>query len=348
MDPKGFVVPGEWICLESVTLNHNPTSNTSDALNIRKNRNEDVVVPEWQKAKQASPAAYIRNKTITVKAVFSAAASVTDAKIQAAVGYGALGELTQQTVPFTNGSSGDVTFNVVGSTPNDVRSFYQKWKWHSSDVNGSGSPEVHLADSKNKIFIVLTEQQSPWTTSGQTEPWTEVLTKSCWWAHGETTPEGAASKIAKRIYNDLGGLYDYGPKYTSWTTEAFELTNFLANIPSIGIVNCYDMGKSLVIFSNIVGCGLSYKLSMPFGFLNCEKAVGSNWNCNEFFGNHGFGSISNNIFDACLTVDTDSDPANGPPYLETWMLNVPWTSYKANVVKSGSPGNPVPYIFGIF
>jgi hypothetical protein len=58
--------------------------------------------------------------------------------------------------------------------------------------------------------------------------------------------------------------------------------------------------------------------------------------------------LSGNVFDACLTVDTDSDPASGPPYLETWMLNEIWASYKAKVVKSGTPGNPAAHSFGIY
>jgi hypothetical protein len=64
------------------------------------------------------------------------------------------------------------------------------------------------------------------------------------------------------------------------------------------------------------------------------------------FGNHAFGAISDDIFDACLTVDTDSDPDDGPPFDETWMLDEPWTGYKAKVVDdypaitTGYPSSP--------
>jgi hypothetical protein len=215
-------------------------------------------------------------------------------------------------------------------------------------VNGSGSAEVHIGDSDNRIYIVLAAPQAPWSTSGQTKTWTEVLQRSCWWATGETTAVGAAGKIAQHLYNDIGGLYVYSSSYTGWTTANFNLTSFLGNIPSVGTVNCYDMGKSLVIFANSVGAGLGYTLSMPFGSLYCEHAIGRSWNCSESFGNHGFGNMSGNIFDACLTVDTDGSPADGSSVLETWMLDMPWASYKSKVVKTGSPGDPVGYTFSIY
>ncbi len=354
LDAKGFVVPTLWVCLESVTFNHNTASSTSDALNIRKNYTRDVHVPEWEKAKQSYPAAYIKNKTITVKAVFSAAPGVTGAKIRAAKMYGNLGDISQKTVTFSGGTSGSVSFNVSANTPGTIQYFSQRWRWYCADVNTTGSAEVHLADSKNTIYIVLAQPQSPWTTSGQTEPWTDALTWSCYWANGETTPEGAAEKITKKLFKNVGGLYD-----TTWGAPSygsFNLTAFLNNIPNIGVVNCYDMGKSLVTFSNVVGCGLSYRYSSPFGYLNCIYAIGRGWANNPFynnpsynsnpivpedwssangrsgFGNHAFGSIADNIFDACLTVDTDGNPDFGPPFTETWMINRPWNDYKTKVV----------------
>jgi hypothetical protein len=347
LNAKGFIVPTLWVCLESISLNHNSTSSASDALNIRKNYTQSVVIPEWQKAKKCYPAAYIKNKNITVKAVFSAATGVNSAQIRATVESGLLGIINQKIISFSGGTSGQVSFQVANPTPNEVKYFYQKWNWYCGDINGSGSLDVYIGSSQNKIFVILAEPPAPWTTSGQSQPWEDVLWKSCWWAYGETTLEGAAEEIQHHLYNDLGGSYDYGPQYTSWTTGDFNMSSFLNNIPSIGIVNCYDMGKSLVSFSNIIGCGLTYKLSMPFGSLNCEKAIGKGWNCSEGFGNHGFGNISDKVFDACLKVDTDSDPASGPPYTETWMTNEPWSSYVTKVIKSGLPGNPVPYNFNI-
>jgi len=38
------------------------------------------------------------------------------------------------------------------------------------------------------------------------------------------------------------------------------------------------------------------------------------------FGNHAFGALSGNIYDACLKVDTDSNPDYGPPFSESWAI----------------------------
>ena len=345
LDDIGFAVPAQWVCLESISFNHASASSNADAINIRMNTNEDVIVPEWQKAKKPYPAAYIKSKNVTIKAVFTAGPGVNNFKIRAAVGYGSLGNVIQKTVtfPMVNPAS----FNLAAATPSQIKYFTQKWDWYCGDINGTGSPEVHIASSKNKIFVVLAQPQAPWTASGQSKPWVSVLQKSCWWANGQTTPEGAAERIQHHLYEDLGGSYVYGSQYTGKTTADFDMSAFLNNIPSIGLVNCYDMGKSLVGFSNVVGCGLTYKLSQPFGSLYCEKAIGCNWNCSEAFSNHGFGNISDNVFDACLKVDTDSNPAAGPPYTETWMTNEPWNSYNQKVVKNAAADTPVPYAFNV-
>jgi hypothetical protein len=378
LDARGFVVPTLWVCLESISFDHDSSSNNADAMSIRMNRAEDVSVPEWVKAEESYPAAYIKNKTITVKAVFSAAAGVSGANIRAAAQSGYLGDVVQTAVSFSSGTSGTVSFQISANTPEAVRNFFQVWRWYCGNVNGSGSPEVHLADSSNKIFIVLAQPQTPWSTTGPREPWADAIEKACTWASGETTPEGAADKIARELFLNTGGLYDTysgAPAYTNnGGTGGFNLTAFLANIPDIGVVNCYDMGKSLVTFANAAGCGLSYRYSGPFGYLNCIYAIGRGWTNNPFcanpaydpnpivpedwssadgrsgFGNHAFGSIVDNIFDACLTVDTDSNPDYGPPFTETWMLDEPWTGYKVKVVDDIPAYNtayPTTYTFNI-
>jgi hypothetical protein len=86
---------------------------------------------------------------------------------------------------------------------------------------------------------------------------------------------------------------------------------------------------------------------MPFGSLNCEKAIGRDWNCSESFNNHGFGNILNNVFDACLKVDTDNNPASGPDYIETWMTNEPWSSYNTKVVRNATASTPVQYNYQV-
>jgi len=348
-----------------------------------------VTVPEWQRVPPTftlqpficscgpiNPAAYTTDTSITVKAVFSCSTDVSSAQIRAANGYfGQLGNISQQAVSFSGGASGSVTFTVNDPTPDQILAFYQDWHWYCEDINGGGSIEENVGISISRIYTVLDRPQSPWATSGQSEPWVEGLKKSVAWAWGETTPEGAAEEIAQELFSNGGGLYDiyYGAAHYGYPN--FDMTDLLSNLPSVGIVNCYDIGRSLVSFANLVGCGLTYRFSQPFGYLNCIYAIGRGWANNPFygnsyydpnpivngdwsysqgrssFGNHAFGSISDDIFDACLTVDTDGDPDYGPPFTETWMIDETWNDYKSKVVDnypSTSTGYPSSPSFSIY
>jgi hypothetical protein len=363
LDDIGFDVPSLWISLESITFNHTTSSNSGDAINIRKDFSTDVTVPEWQKAKQSDPAAYIINKSVTIKAIISAAPGVTSAKIRASKQYGFLGDLNQKVVSFSGGSPQEVSFTVSGKTPNDIRKSNQKWHWLVEDINNTGTAEQKFAGSVNKLYSILAQPQSPWDVSGNKEPWVKALNRSCSWANGQSTPEGAADNITRQLFGNVGGKYDIVSGAPKYGYSPFHLNSFLNKIPNISTVNCYDMGHSLVSMANAVGCNLSYRFSQPFGYLNCIHPIGQGWANNPFygnsnyssnpivngdwtiadgrsrFGNHAFGSISDNIFDACLTVDTDSDPDFGPPFTETWMINQVWNSYKAKVVDNNPSTN---------
>jgi len=73
------------ITLEAVKFNHDATSNTFDALNIRKNDKQFITVPEWRRGisvkPEDSPAAYAlfdtRGNEITIRAKFKRADSTT-------------------------------------------------------------------------------------------------------------------------------------------------------------------------------------------------------------------------------------------------------------------------------
>jgi hypothetical protein len=357
--------PGEFskapVRLEELYFNYNTGCSCSDALNIKMNETEPVHIPEWKNGQKPYPAAYTRNKRITVKAIFSAAQGITRAKIGAHSGSpGYLGDISARVVHFNKeGISDPVYFHVSGKTPKEIKSFNQEWQWFCRDLEEKESPKVCIGNTINRIYIVLDEPQSPWATCNQTKPWAEVLDYSCKWADGETTPEGAASKITKCLFTGICGCYQYGPGYTASTCENFELTNFLNNWPVVKGVNCCDMGKALVTFSNIVGGGLiyrnseySYSRGKKFGLLYPVILVGTKKVSTDIqFDSHAFASIGDNIFDATLLPVTVYNSAyftfEKPQLSICWMTNIPWDDYKARVVKCGTPAYPSTYKFGI-
>jgi len=216
-------------------------------------------------------------------------------------------------------------------------------------------------------------------------PWTDVLDYACVWAASQSSSSTSAEKIVQQLYNNSGFIYDtYAgqSRYTSFGEGSMNLTLFLSELGSTRIVNCYDMGKAITIFANAIGCNASYRYSQPFGYLNCIKPIGKGWTNNPFydgyvngikvwtdpivgedtswyptyekrsyFGNHAFGSIGDNIYDATLKVDIDGNPDYGPPFSESWATGWNWDTYKSRVVDnypSTSTSYPSIYYFSVY
>ena len=231
---------------------------------------------------------------------------------------------------------------------------------------------------EHKLYTVLATPQAP-----QATPWAAALEVAAKVAQGETTAAGATRKIWSEFYQSAGGSYDTvggAPRYTSNTTQGFNLTLFLANLAAtnIGVVNCYDMGKSVVVFANALGAGAEYTYTGPFGYLNLVRPIGKGWANNPFydsgwanaspvvdgdwssadgrssFGNHAFSRLAGQIFDASGgQVDTDGDPDTLPAGVpraldgsDSWP-----SSYQARVIDNipaSSPGVPTVYAFTVY
>jgi hypothetical protein len=280
----------------------------------------------------------------TVRVNFKAASSVNSAQIWAENGVGGLNSSSSPVTVTFSGGNGQGTFTV-----NNVPSFIGKhvfdWDWKYKNVNGATSPALDMGTTANHlVYTVLASPQPP-----QVQPWLGVLEIACDLADGQTTASSAMREIWYDFYHDAGGVYDTvsgSPEYASSSMGgSFNLTKWLTNYAtaSIGTVNCYDMGKSVVVFANALGCNAVYTYVGPFGYLNCVKPIGKGWANNPFydsdhyddspildgddtndgipyndagrssFGNHGFSRLGNYIYDASgCQVDTGGpgDPAS--------------------------------------
>jgi hypothetical protein len=360
LDVKGFHVPEYWVCLESISFNHTPKCGYYDAIDIRQNCQKGARVLEWEKGKKSCPAAYIKNRSITIKAVFSASKNLDMAYIGARRCSGGLGDIIQKEIYFDkscifkNYKSGAEQFQVHLPTPDEITSFYQEWEWYFQHNNDH---KVYYAGkSRNKIFIILTQPQSPWNRSEKSKPWTEVLDLACTWAHGETTPEGAASKITHYLYHHVGSKYDEADDnqfIKSPGAGGFRLGKFLSLIPDVCNVNCAVMGKALVTFSNVLGCGTNYRLlelekDDKNYELNCIIPVGVDWGCTyDNLRFHAFGSIGDKIFDPTFYYACDSDCPVQSPQPVYIMANIPWEEYKIRLIKEPISDYPRTFRFNI-
>jgi hypothetical protein len=343
----GFYVPRQWVCLESLSLNHTRDAICSDAITIRYRLNEKLRIPEWKKGRRSFPAAYVKDSRIAVRPGFSASDDIYNATLKAYAVSGSLGDIkaaqtffNPQSLPPIDSTPCTISyFQVATNTPGKVNSFYQQWEWYLMGVNdGPNNREVHIGTTINKIYIVLDVPQSPWTVEGDTAPWSDVLDLCCQVAHNESESESAAQKITQFLYQEVGGLYQETARYSKPDNACsdFQLKRFHNSIPNVDGVNCYDMGKALVTYGNVLGCNLTLRYCRSFGELYCIKPVGSHhWMCDMCFNNHAFASIGDNIFDASLKADSRGNPGL-PPYRSAWMVDVPWCDYKEMVVKKAT------------
>jgi hypothetical protein len=228
-----------------------------------------------------------------------------------------------------------VTLNLAGNLPDKVgkHTFTWTWKIYAIPV---GNPNYCAAEkiisTTHTYYTLLSTPQAP---MGQ--PWSSVLEKACTWVNEKTTPENATTKITEKLYN-CG--YDYatatgGSKYSVFGDPSqINLKLLIAelNNPTGIYVNCVDLSRAIVIFSNALGVSLSAKrFNSSFGMgnffpVNCINLIGSiaSMTNDPFytykisddcrlggFQFHAFAEDTNsNVWDATLMYDIDSDPDN--------------------------------------
>ncbi|MBC8182657.1 hypothetical protein H8E88_16275 [candidate division KSB1 bacterium] len=347
---------------------------SSDALKIK-----NISAPEWANGGSTNKKiAYIKNQSSRkIKAKFWIDRSSIDwicVYADKISGTG-IGDVPDWQIDF-NGSqySQEEQITCSGSVPGSVGKRNFTWRWYAFAIDDYElEEEIHIGDTSHEYYTLLAAPQSP-----MTEPWKEVLDYACDWAEYMSSSSSAMIKVVQHIYDDLGFEYDTidgSSRYTDKTDGSFGLTSMLSEIPGSDIiVNCYDCGKAVKIFANALGCGASYNVSQPFGYLNCIKPIGKGWANNPFyssqsspydqpivgeddagrtyFGNHAFACFGYGIWDATLRVDTDSNP-DAPPHSSTngsWVLGWSWSTYKSKVVDDvpeSSPASPTTYSFSV-
>ena len=125
-----------------------------------------------------------------------------------------------------------------------------------------------------------------------------------------------------------GGLPLYAPTDSSGVIT-FDLTGYLkllaAAVPKrLTEVDCADCSAALLTFSNALGCGLMlHRVQQIIGGIgfhtNPILAIGATRGHAHFFSQHdvtvlnGATDASARVFDSCLLVDFDSNPASARP-----------------------------------
>jgi hypothetical protein len=289
------------VTLTHIKFNHDPTSLTTDAFNIRVNATEEVAVPEWQLGLSAaadSKAAYAieetTNKTVTIQCRFTISPKQTTTVKVKATGGGLLGPIDPIDVTFVNGISHDTSH---GGDPEYVqiplrhRSFSRidrqdiVWRWHyrCPGANWCSPPQL----TRHRIYVTLRAPPEPWSQTVPIDyPWTWALDYAIDGAptRGLAHEKEAAARIVQHVYN--GPLqYDIwhgAPSYHS--SGRFMISAWLGGFTNGLIVNCYDCASAVTTFSNVVGARLQYNFHEPFGYLKPVFPIGRGECNNPFYG----------------------------------------------------------------
>jgi len=227
---------------------------SGSSANVRHNGTTDIQTPEWSQlsAPRNEPIVLVQGQTLSLKARFRSSPAVTSAKIRA-TGSIAGFDLGEQTVPFTNGDSGFVTFNAVSTVPNLApTTFGLELQWKIRDVNGGGSSEVNINPSgKHPIYVTFATPTFPMDRNTSTsEPWfDEVIEKAITYSRGSSSQTDALVAIAKNSYD--AHEFDYNHECRTPLNEGgfFHLTQFLNG----HVVDCSGMSGYFIMLARSIG-----------------------------------------------------------------------------------------------
>lgn len=205
------------------------------------------------------------------------------------------------------------------------------WRWeYRADSGDAWHP---FATTHHRIYSLVGIPRKPWVQqpfdpANTSLPWTDVLDYACWWASGARSEVEAARMVTAAVF-DLGPsviTYDCpGGGSTHYAWPVFNVSAFLDRLrggPGLGYyVNCTDCATITSTFANALGADL-WQSRMGYGFdLNELLAIGSNvWQTACGWGGFSYHEVAweddctagDDIFDACLKVDGDSDPTAAP------------------------------------
>lgn len=335
------------VSLEAIKFNHDPDSVSGDALNIRRNETETVIVPEWRNGVSVlpddSPAAYAINavgrRSITIKAKFRclnpkiksveirAIDPVRNLEASSLAECNAIGEVAEREITFdTNGETAFESFDLVNvdisnrGVSSSVATLIWQCRLRPSD---SWS---HLRTTQHRIYTLLDVPQCAWRQQpfdgrNLQLPWTEVLDYACQWASGAKAVDEAAAKITEAVF-DLGNSlvgYDGPPCYADLTFDCTSLLTLFRDDKGMGQrLNCSDCATIVSTFSNALGCNLWQSRIGTGSFVtNPIRLIGASSFGKNDFEYHEVAwkdecSFDNDLFDACLQLDADEDPTVPP------------------------------------
>lgn len=286
---------------------------SSVSLDIRKDADENIPLPEFIAGERNEPFAYIKSqqdRKIKVKFSSEDATTMTlivDIRCITGVGpgeavYKNLGQVNISNYIEITLSDADVP-NTIGK-----RTYTWEWKVYAIPV-GSGCSYMSTFTTQHTYYTLLATPQAP-----MSEPWTDVLDYACVWASGATSAPIVISSLTADLY-ESGIEYTAVNEYTNQYNE-LDLTDLLTDIQNLSAMamNCADFSNFLHVLSNALGLNSEYAIidneinRLLYGF-DIKHVLPADW-INPRTNGFSFHQVvwyDNAVADASLKVDKDYD-----------------------------------------
>jgi hypothetical protein len=299
--------------------------------------NDDVTYVAWPLSLTAGDIADLR-----VTATFAAATPPSGTIFIRAIGLHGrlLGDVVS--LPFAPSDVGrkkqfSLTGVLLPQAGIDAHTVEWQWEW-SADGQGNWQ---RFAESAHPVFVIVDQLKEPWgrgLNGGDprtSEPWREVMAQACKWAKGLRDEDRVVEAITVAVDGlagtPIGGeVVRYQNGGNLCYGKVFEINSLLDIVEkrphATTQLNCQDINTTIAMFSTILGCDVRLISFHPNGapkmHTNPVKMFGRTNATNEHFGYHEVAARCGQpvlpiherpVWDACLKVDFDVNPAVGPP-----------------------------------
>jgi hypothetical protein len=346
------------IQLEEISFNH-LGDRSSGSVTIQ-NEGQVITAPEWRRGTikpEHSLVAYAINQQrngLTILARLSSPdRSLTEIEVQAVADpNNVLGHIQGRTVTFNAGGQSEILrFSLPAPRFREfgVNVGTASWRWEYRVR--STDDWTRFDETTHRVYVLVDTPVEPWDDE---LPRAEVLDLACVWANGAKNVDEAASSITRAVYA-LGDPLAVPPlrllRYQRTSTYAqgtFNISGFLRllsgadDVPAR--VNCDDCATIVSTFGNILGSNLSQsEMGDVFGTHHIRLIGKSKWT-RPTFPRHAVAwkepcLETDPVFDACLQVDGDNDPADHTHFIAEVPVNTPFAghmNYKFSLFRGGN------------
>ena len=288
------------LTVSEIRFNYNRASFGNDAINLRKNRNEDWSIPhgEWTAEDGAvAPICYRTNQYVTIKAKFRTSSSLLHS-VHMSVKQPEdesedhfFNDFGAQAVSFSNGQTDDILFTMQGKSPRSISMFEQeRLHWKASRINGDTKvDELSVTNTgPHKVYVIFNAPVAPWKNvegngnDAKQNAWTSALDFIVPQVEGASDAVDVLERTTRFLFSENETVRRYDsvsaqPHYyfliDIFAGYGFRLSQYIANARTH--VDCIDQAFGVANLSRLLGvANVNVIGAHPFGYINITYLTG--------------------------------------------------------------------------